>query len=69
MRFESNIWKLNIFKKISKNEANCKLCEENGENKFTFTMGCGSTSGIVAHLKAKHRGSDFFTKYDELERG
>jgi hypothetical protein len=56
----SLIWQINLFQKLSKNEAECIEC-----SKKIKTPG-GSTGGLISHLDGIHKNSNYATRYSEL---
>jgi len=48
-----------IYTQLNKEEAECELCKGNGARCRIKTKD-GNTSGLVAHLKQKHKDSDEF---------
>ena len=63
------IWKISLYTKVEKKEeAECNVCKANGEKKFTIsTINCG-TAGLITHLKSKHRETEYYKKYEALEK-
>jgi hypothetical protein len=57
MPSESVIWQIDLFRKIGNEQAECNECK----TKLKITK--GSTSVLINHLKAKHKNSEYSTKY------
>jgi hypothetical protein len=56
----SIIWQLGLFRKISKNEAECVECST------TLKCPSGSTGGLINHVTGTHKNSIYAKKYLEL---
>jgi hypothetical protein len=63
------IWQIGLFQRLEGNkEAACKLCIENNEKKYTFSINNFTTTNLVYHLKSKHKNSKFYELYLSLEK-
>lgn len=62
MPSNSNIWKIGLFKKLSKTEVECLECKK------TLKISEGSPSGAIKHLNTIHLGTEYAKKFAELEK-
>ena len=63
------IWQIGLFQRLEGNkEAVCKLCIENCEKKYTFSINNFTTTNLVYHLKSKHKSTEFCEVYLALEK-
>ena len=61
------IWQIGLYNKVEgKEEAECKLCKENGDKKTKIVTKNWSTNVLVSHLKSQHKETDFLIKYNSL---
>ena len=49
--------------------AECELCKINNEPKYIVKTKGGNTSGLVSHLKMKHKNSDEYNAFICMENG
>ncbi|CAK5047617.1 unnamed protein product [Meloidogyne enterolobii] len=66
----ATIWKIGLFQRLEGNnkEAICKLCIENKEKKYTFSVNNFTTTNLVYHLKSKHKNTEFYKLFFKLEK-
>ncbi|KAL7078340.1 hypothetical protein ACQ4LE_001940 [Meloidogyne hapla] len=63
------IWQIGLFQRLEGNkEAICKLCNENKEKKYTFSVNNFTTTNLVYHLKSKHKNTEYYKLYFKLEK-
>jgi hypothetical protein len=56
----SQIWQINLFRKINKDEAECIECSKN------VKCSGGNTTNLINHLNNIHKNSNYATRYSEL---
>uniref|UniRef100_A0A915MAY7 BED-type domain-containing protein n=1 Tax=Meloidogyne javanica TaxID=6303 RepID=A0A915MAY7_MELJA len=66
----ATIWQIGLFQRLEGNnkEAICKLCIENKEKKYTFSVNNFTTTNLVYHLKSKHKNTEFYKLFFKLEK-
>jgi hypothetical protein len=68
MQKSANVWKIGLYTKMEKKEeAECNICK-NGNKKYTISTKNCSTAGLITHLKSKHKETEYYTEYEELEK-
>ena len=50
MNTDHRIWHIGLFKKISKELAECTVCKEEGKQKYTFKLSKASVKTLVTHM-------------------
>uniref|UniRef100_A0A914HSY4 HAT C-terminal dimerisation domain-containing protein n=1 Tax=Globodera rostochiensis TaxID=31243 RepID=A0A914HSY4_GLORO len=64
----SNVWKIGLYKKLEGGqEAECILCKDKNEKKTTISTKNWASSGLLFHLKTKHKGTKFYEEFVRLE--
>jgi hypothetical protein len=50
MKTENPIWQIGLFKKISKDEAECIVCKSKGKTKHSFKLSHASVKTLITHM-------------------
>jgi len=63
---ENPIWKIGLFTKISKDEAQCDICKQEGKTKCVFKLSHASVKSLLIHMKMH---PEYLEKYNSLKPG
>lgn len=61
------IWKINLFRQIDKNTAECIDCRANERPKMQFKLSDGNVKSLITHLNSSlHKESDAKKLFDQM---
>jgi len=65
MKNDNPIWHIALFKKISKDEAECIVCRAEGKAKYSFKLCHASVKSLIGHMGL--HSPEYAEKYNALK--
>jgi non-homologous end joining protein Ku len=60
------IWNVDLFTKISKEQAECNDCKKAGRTKYVFELAHASVKSLVTHMNTKLHADEYSERYRQL---